>query len=135
MGRHLDKMLRGENRGELPPVNPLRDPIAHIKRPLRALNADQRGQGMVRVGQAVLEFSPEVVRLIRATFMATQRQFAWLIGISLETLRNWERGRRRPHGPARALLRAIAADPVALAKALNWYARDFKPPPQEWLDD
>jgi len=83
----------------------------------------------------VIEFSPDDVRMIRAGFAATQKEFARLIGISVETLRGWERGRRRPHGPARALLRAIAADPRALAVALNWYARDFKPEPEEWLDD
>ena len=44
---------------------------------------------------------------IRAKFAATQKEFAKLIGISVETLRNWEEGRRRPHGRARALLRAI----------------------------
>ena len=132
--KQLNEMLRGRNRGS-PPLNPLQDPIAHIKRPLRALNEDRRGQGVVRRGQAVVEFSPDDVRMIRAGFAATQKQFARLIGISVETLRNWERGRRRPHGPARALLRAISADPIALGKALNWYARDFKPEPEEWLDD
>src|SRR6476646_4298424 len=42
---------------------------------------------------------------------------------------------RRPHGPARALLRAINADPVALARALNWHAREGRPEPDDWVDD
>ena len=41
-----------------------------------------------------------------------------MIGISRETLRNWERGRRWPQGPARALLRIAAADPDIVAAVL-----------------
>ena len=35
----------------------------------------------------------------------TQVEFAQAIEISVHTLRNWEQGRRRPEGPAIALLR------------------------------
>ena len=128
------RMLRDRAREHQPPTNPLLDPIAHIKRPLNALERDQRGQGVVRQGQAVVEFSPFDVQHIRSLFIATQEQFARLIGIKVATLRNWETGRRRPHGPARALLRAIDADPVALARALNWRRREFKDEPIEWLE-
>jgi putative transcriptional regulator len=31
-----------------------------------------------------------------------------MIGVSLGTLRNWEQGRRKPDGPARALLKVVA---------------------------
>jgi putative transcriptional regulator len=41
-----------------------------------------------------------------------------MMGISRETLRNWERGRRFPQGPARALLRIAAADPDVVAAVL-----------------
>jgi len=134
--KHVNRLLKARARaGHPPPPNPLLDPIAHIKRPMRALNDDRRGQGVVRRGQAVIEFSPIDVQHIRMKFVATQKQFARLIGISHETLRNWERGRRRPHGPARALLRAIDADPFALARALNWRARDFKEIPLDLLDE
>ena len=105
------------------PRNALADPLAHVKEPLRH---EWRGK-------AKIEFSPEDVRMIRAKFRATQQEFAELIGIKWETLRNWEEGRRRPHGPARALLRAIDADPVMLAKVLNWHSREFKPEPDDWL--
>jgi putative transcriptional regulator len=106
------------------PRNPIADPIAHVKQPL----------SRARRGRAVLEFEPMDVHQIRAKFAATQKEFAKLIGISVETLRNWEEGRRRPHGPARALLRAIDADPFTLARVLNWHARDTREEPDEWLD-
>ena len=106
------------------PPNPLEDPLRHVKQPLSRKTR----------GKAVLEFDRFEVRLIRAKFSATQKEFARLIGISAETLRSWETGRRRPHGPARALLRAIDADPFALARALNWYHDEIGEEP-EWMDE
>jgi putative transcriptional regulator len=64
------------------------------------------------------EFEPVDVREIRGQFGQTRRQFADMMGISAETLRNWERGRRYPVGPARALLRIAAADPDVVAAVL-----------------
>lgn len=41
----------------------------------------------------------------------SQTQFASAVGISVHTLRNWEQDRRRPEGPALALLRIAARHP------------------------
>jgi len=59
------------------------------------------------------------VRAIRATTGLSQSKFAELLSIEVSTLRNWEQGRRDPTGPARALLRAIRNDPVAVIRALT----------------
>lgn len=59
------------------------------------------------------------VRLIRAVTGLSQAKFAELLGIEVATLRNWEQGRREPTGAARALLRAIHNDPVAVIEALS----------------
>jgi putative transcriptional regulator len=104
--------------------NPLHDPIGHVKQPLNRKLP----------GRPVIEFEPHDIAMIRSRFLGTQRDFARMIGIKLETLRNWETGRRRPHGPARALLRAIDADPFLMARLLNARARDVKDEPDEWLD-
>ena len=64
------------------------------------------------------EFQPIDVYSIRRKYNQTRGQFARMIGISKETLRNWERGRRWPQGPARALLRIAAADPDIVAAVL-----------------
>jgi len=58
------------------------------------------------------------VRSIRRLTGLSQAKFAELLDIELSTLRNWEQGRRQPTGPARALLRAIRNNPVAVIKAL-----------------
>ena len=59
------------------------------------------------------------VRAIRAATGLSQSKFAELLSIEVSTLRNWEQGRRDPTGPARALLRAICNDPVAVMRALT----------------
>ncbi len=41
----------------------------------------------------------------------TQVRFAAAMGISVHTLRNWEQDRRKPEGPAIALLRIAARHP------------------------
>ena len=40
-----------------------------------------------------------------------------MIGVTAATLRNWKQGQRRPHGPARALLRIAA---LGTQLALAW---------------
>lgn len=50
-------------------------------------------------------------RAIRAAARMTQAEFAARIGVPVETVRNWEQGKRSPRGPARALLRVIEGAP------------------------
>jgi putative transcriptional regulator len=55
-------------------------------------------------------------RSVRARTKLTQAEFAARIGVPIETVRNWEQGKRAPRGPARALLRLIEKAPdVAFA--------------------
>lgn len=64
------------------------------------------------------EFEPMDIREIRRQFGQSRRQFASMMGISRETLRNWELGRRFPQGPARSLLRIAKANPDCVATVL-----------------
>ncbi|MEO8811923.1 MAG: hypothetical protein ABI376_03300 [Caulobacteraceae bacterium] len=48
----------------------------------------------------------------------TQAQFAAACEFSVRIVHDWERGAKRPSGPARTLLRAIKGDPEGLRKAL-----------------
>lgn len=56
---------------------------------------------------------PDIIAL-RRRFRLSQAKFAALLGISVDTLQNWEQGRRSPQGPAKVLLRVAAAHPEAL---------------------
>ena len=64
-------------------------------------------------------FTPEDVQSIRKKLKKSQDEFALMLGVSVATLRNWEQGRRHPHGPARALLKIAAENPKAVEKALG----------------
>src|SRR5689334_5088197 len=55
-------------------------------------------------------------RSLRGRSKLTQAEFAARIGVPIETVRNWEQGKRSPRGPARALLKVIDKAPdVAFA--------------------
>ena len=58
------------------------------------------------------------VRAARKTLGLSQDRFAEVFRISPSTLRKWEQGTRRPHGPARVLLRVIEKEPDAVRRAL-----------------
>lgn len=64
-------------------------------------------------------FKSEDVRKIRAKLHKSQAEFARMIGVSVNTLQNWEQGRRQPVGPARALLLVAARAPRAVERALT----------------
>jgi putative transcriptional regulator len=59
------------------------------------------------------------VRVIRERTSLSQSEFAHLIGVSVKTLQNWEQDRRRPTGPAAALLSIIEHDPALAVKAIH----------------
>jgi len=59
------------------------------------------------------------VRFIRERTRLSQSEFAQLIGVSVKTLQNWEQERRRPTGPAAALLSIIEFDPALAVKAIH----------------
>lgn len=59
------------------------------------------------------------VRGVRRRTGLTQVAFAERIGVPLDTVRNWEQGKRSPAGPARALLRVIERAPETALAALE----------------
>ncbi len=89
----------------------------------RELLASVRQAGGIRRGvlkpARVTRFKPADVKDVRAKLGQTQFEFALMIGVSVATLRNWEQGRRRPEGPALALLKVASTDPFLVAKALH----------------
>ena len=59
------------------------------------------------------------VAALRRFVGLTQTEFARAVEISVHTLRNWEQGRRRPEGPAMALLKIAARHPKIIREQLN----------------
>ena len=50
------------------------------------------------------------VKAARVAIHATQRAFALIVGVSVETVKAWEAGRRLPEGPASKAIRLIRKD-------------------------
>ena len=55
------------------------------------------------------------VRHVRETLGISQHSFAKLIGVSVNTVQNWEQGRRTPTGPSRVLLYIAEHNPDVFA--------------------
>jgi putative transcriptional regulator len=85
--------------------------------------------GSVREAEAILRGQQKAsrrivirssgVRVIRERTSLSQSEFAELVGVSVKTLQNWEQDRRRPTGPAAALLSVIEHDPALAVKAIH----------------
>lgn len=69
--------------------------------------------------EAPLPSGPVEVRDLRRRADLTQQEFAAKLGVPVETIRNWEQGKRMPRGPARALLAVIAHAPDTVFAALS----------------
>ena len=80
----------------------------------RMLRRDRRERFIAGVFE-----SGEDVASLRAFVGVTQVEFAAALGISVHTLRGWEQGRRRPEGPALALLRIAARHPQFIRENLQ----------------
>ncbi|MDD3927085.1 MAG: NadS family protein, partial [bacterium] len=79
--------------------------------------------GMIKRGEIapsrVFKYDAPDIKAIRQKLNVSQTKFARLIGVSPATLRNWEQGRRKPEGPAKALLQVVAKNPSAVLEALH----------------
>jgi putative transcriptional regulator len=73
-----------------------------------------------KASQARIHYPKAIdVKAIRAKVGMSQTEFASSFGISVGTLRHWERGDREPHGPARVLLQVVSKQPKLVLSALS----------------
>ena len=98
--------LRDGREFPLAPAMPLAAPVMPSAAP---------GTTSVAPGQAA---TAPAVRDLRLRARLTQLEFATRLGVPVETIRNWEQGKRIPRGPARALLAVIAHAPETVFSAL-----------------
>ena len=75
---------------------------------IRDVKAYKAGKKSLRVRSLKRPSSPKV---IRTRLKLSQSAFAGLMGVSLRTVQDWEQGRRKPSGPAVALLRIAEQKP------------------------
>jgi len=75
---------------------------------IREVKEYKAGKKVLRVRSLKAPSSP---RIIRQKLKLSQSAFAGLMGVSLRTVQDWEQGRRKPSGPAVALLRIAEQQP------------------------
>jgi putative transcriptional regulator len=66
-----------------------------------------------------MQDAAKFARRVRRRLGFSQAEFATRIDVSLETIRNWERGKRSPTGAAKALLKVLDKAPEAALAALH----------------
>ena len=74
----------------------------------------------IEYSKGMREFKPRhiEVKKLRERIGMSQPKFAATFGISLGTLRHWERGDRYPQGAALVLLNLLSKDPNIVLKVL-----------------
>ena len=66
-----------------------------------------------------LQDAAKFTRRVRKRLGLSQAEFSQRIEVSLETIRNWEQGKRCPTGAAKALLKVLDRAPEAALAALH----------------
>ncbi len=85
-----------------------RDIGQEILEGIREIKAHKTGEMILRTHRLKEPAPPQE---IRAKLELSQAAFAGLMGVSLRTVQDWEQGRRKPSGPAVALLRIAEQKP------------------------
>jgi putative transcriptional regulator len=60
---------------------------------------------------------PGLIAEVRARHGLSQREFAEVLGIDIDTLRNWEQGRNKPDAAALNLVMVFDKSPAAIEQA------------------
>jgi putative transcriptional regulator len=91
----------------LGPINKKLDRLA-----MRDLEKSLRGEksSYTRIDLPMPATTKEV-KAARKAVASTQRQFADLVGVSLETVKAWEAGKRSPEGVASKVMRILIRKP------------------------
>jgi putative transcriptional regulator len=68
---------------------------------------------------SAMQDAAKFARRVRRRLGFSQIEFAARIGVSLDTIRNWEQGKRCPTGAAKSLLKVLDKAPEAALAALH----------------
>ncbi len=98
-------------------MNNKKDLTALLEESLTEMLAVERGE-MQPARRTVLDEASNAL-MTRNQLHLSRPKFAKMIGVSVRTLENWEQGRSKPNGSARALLKVAAYAPDTVLKALS----------------
>ena len=86
---------------------------------LDATTEAQIAEQMAQDEAAALQDAAKFARRVRRRLGFSQAEFAARIDVPIETIRNWEQGKRSPTGAAKALLKLLDRVPEAALAALH----------------
>ena len=66
-----------------------------------------------------MQDAAKFARRVRKRLGLTQAEFSLCIGVSIDTIRNWEQGKRHPTGAAHSLLKILDKAPESALAALE----------------
>lgn len=89
-------------------VESMKKVVAHLK------NEKSEGVRCYTIPSPPKSISSSEIKTIREKLNVTQPVFAHLIGVSVETAKSWETGRRSPNATARKLLQVASKNPSVL---------------------
>ena len=100
--------------------NPKAKPLGRIdvRRVDATTEADIAKHEAADDANAILD-AAKYARRVRRRLGFSQAEFAERINVSLDTIRNWEQGKRCPTGAAKALLKVLDKAPEAALAALH----------------
>lgn len=84
-----------------------------------ATNEEQIHAQMVADEHEAMLDAAKFARRVRKRLGLSQAELSLRIEVSIETIRNWEQGRRSPTGAAKALLKILDRAPEASLSALH----------------
>jgi putative transcriptional regulator len=103
-------------------------PLKHTRADLARVDAttEQEIQAQIEEDEKqAMQDAGQYIAGIRKKLDLTQIEFARIINVSSQTIRNWEQGKRFPSGPAKALLQVLSIDPKTVLSALRKTPRSF----------
>ena len=100
------------------------DPVSLAVGRIDPLRVDATTEQDIAAHQAddeadALQDAAKFARRVRKRLGLSQMEFSRRIEVSLETIRNWEQGKRCPTGAAKALLKVLDRAPEAALAALH----------------
>jgi putative transcriptional regulator len=107
-------------RVKLDPARPRAFPKGRVDRRRLDATSEQDVAHQQRLDdEAAAQDAARFARRVRKRLGLTQLEFSQRIDVSLDTIRNWEQGKRQPTGAAKALLKVLDKAPETALQILG----------------
>ena len=107
-------------RVKIDPQNPAALPVGRVDYQVLDSTTESQLAAQQKIDDAeAMQDSAKFARRVRKRLGLTQEEFSLRIEVPLNTIRNWEQGKRCPTGAAKALLRVLDKSPESALLALR----------------